>query len=66
MTYTKLHNLRWSDEWTEDRWNSIAPKTKQAFQIIEVFKYSKGFDWWWLDIQQEDKDRIFDEIIKKL
>lgn len=41
----------------------MSPRSKTAGQaVIEVLAARKGFDWWWEDIDEENRQEILAEL----
>ena len=62
MTFTELYEHIYTGEGnSQDKQAALEPVDRMAWQIYRVLAGRKGFDWWWNDIEDEDKNEIFDE-----
>lgn len=71
MTYTEFKEAYWTAE-DKDRpaiMEKLTPAERTAWDVLEMLRDRKGFDWWWEPrcaegIPEECNDEIFAEMAK--
>jgi len=65
MSYTQIFNTLYEDDADATTLFADADAdaaTLRAWSALKVLLERNGFDSWWADIDDDDKDEIFDEL----
>lgn len=67
-TYTSIYNYIYNgDERTsDDKFKEFDSDSQKAFEVIQMFKYRRGFEAWWNGIEEDIGSAVQNDIFKNI